>query len=65
MHIQCLNNYGVKGASQVPECYQMQSYFNECVHINKYFALLKKWNPEHFAESDYSRDRPNIEDLGF
>ena len=42
---QCLNNYGVQGSYQVPECQQMALYFNECLSINQYFATLKKWNP--------------------
>jgi hypothetical protein len=65
MHIQCVNNYGVHGAKLVPECVQMQTYFDDCVHVNKYFGTLKKWNPEHFAENQYSRDRPNLADIGY
>lgn len=42
---QCLNNYGVQGSYQVPECQQMALYLNECLSINQYFATLKKWNP--------------------
>lgn len=62
--VQCLNNYGVRGSQEVPECNQMAVYFNQCVSINKYFAAQKKMNPEHFAESDYSRDRHNLSDIG-
>ena len=61
---QCLNNYGVQGSYQVPECHQMALYLKECVEINKYFGTLKKWNPEHFAESEYSRTRHNLSDIG-
>ena len=62
--VQCLNNYGVNGAYQVPECFQMAKYFDECVTINKYFGTIKRWNPEHFAENEYSRERPNLKDIG-
>jgi hypothetical protein len=63
--VQCLNNYGVKGSIEVPECNQLLQYFNQCVEINKYFGLLKKWQPESFAENEYSRDKPNLQDIGF
>lgn len=63
--IQCLNNYGVKGAIEVPECNQLLQYFNQCVSLNQYFGLLKRWHPESFAESEYSRDKPNLQDIGF
>jgi hypothetical protein len=63
-YVQCLNNYGLLGANQVPECKQMAHYFNECVKVNKYFGLLKRINPEHFAENAYSRERPSLSDIG-
>ncbi len=31
---QCVNNYGLKGAESVPECYQVKSFFSECVRLN-------------------------------
>lgn len=43
----------------------MKSFFHDCVHINKFFGLMKKWQPENFAESKYSRDTPNLAELGF
>jgi hypothetical protein len=43
----------------------MVSYFKECVQLNKYFATLKKLLPESFAENQYSRDKPNLEDIGY
>lgn len=49
----------------MPECAQVAYYLKECVHINKYFGLLKRINPEHFAESDYSRERASLQDIGF
>ena len=63
-YTQCLNTYGVKGAQQVPECKQIYEFFTQCVKLNKYFGLLKLWNPESFAENEYSRDKPNLEDIG-
>ena len=62
--MQCLNNYGVQGSYEVPECYQMAQYFQECLKINKYFGLQKRWNPEHFAENEYSRERNSLSDIG-
>ena len=59
--MQCLNNYGVKGSQEVPECYQTNKFFIECVRLNKYFGVLKRWQPESFAESKYSRDVPNLQ----
>jgi hypothetical protein len=43
----------------------MAEYFSECVKINKYFGLLKRINPEHFAENAYSRERHSLSDIGF
>jgi len=54
----------VRGANEVPECKQLLYYFDACIKINKYFGTLKKWYPESFAESEYSRDRPNLQDIG-
>lgn len=42
---QCLNTYGAKGAVQVPECNQLLHHFQQCVELNKYFAVQKRWNP--------------------
>lgn len=63
--VQCINNYGVQGAYQVPECLQMSKFLTDCLSINKYFGLMKRWNPEHFAENEYSRERVNLSDIGF
>jgi len=43
---------------------QMDKFFKECLQVNKYFGMLKRINPEHFAESDYSRERPSLSDIG-
>lgn len=48
----------------MPECLQIAKYYDECLKINKYFGTLKRWNPEHFAENEYSRERHNLADIG-
>lgn len=63
--IQCYNNYGVYASKRIPECMQMEQYFQQCLAINEYFGTMKRLNPEHFAESQYSREQPNLKDIGF
>ena len=63
--IQCVNNYGLQGAYEVPECLQVAKFFEQCLKINKYFGAVKRLNPEHFAENEYSRERPSLSEIGF
>lgn len=43
----------------------MSKFLGDCLSINKYFGTMKRWNPEHFAENEYSRERVNLSDIGF
>lgn len=64
MAIHCFNQYGIFDAMTRPECLDPVNFFNMCLKVNSFFAAMKKYSPETFAASPYSRHRPHLEELG-
>ena len=63
MLIQCANNYGVMGALKNQECQELYQHFRTCLNTNQVLGHLKATEPEYFANSDYSRDKPHFSEL--
>jgi hypothetical protein len=64
MTIHCFNQYGIFEAMSRPECIDPVHFFHTCLKVNSFFAELKKYHPETFAASPYSRNKPHFDELG-
>ena len=63
MLVQCANNYGVMGLLQNQQCQELYQHFQTCINTNHLLGRLKATQPEYFANSDYSRDKPAFSEL--
>ena len=63
MVIQCANHYGATFFLKNAECRDIANFFNECVNVNHALGKMKRTNPEHYATSEYSREKPNFQEL--
>jgi len=63
MLIQCANNYGVIKSLQNQECAELFQHFKTCLNTNQVLGSLKATQPEYFASSEYSRDKPHFSEL--
>ena len=63
MIARCVNHYGAKYAVVNAECRDIANFFQQCVKRNHYFGRLKNINPEYFAVSEYSREKPSFQDI--
>lgn len=60
MMVQCANNYGFLNAIKNQECFELMQHFKSCLNTNQVLGLLKATQPEYYADSDYSRDKPQF-----
>ena len=63
MLTRCVNNYGPKFMQTNAECRDIANFFQNCVTRNEVFGQMKRMNPEHFAVSEYSRERPHFDEI--
>mmetsp|Transcript_73685 Transcript_73685/g.85595 ORF Transcript_73685/g.85595 Transcript_73685/m.85595 type:complete len:125 (-) Transcript_73685:143-517(-) len=55
MTILCRNQYGLFKDSQLKECMDAQYMFKQCIKLHTAVGVQKKYWPELFASSPYSR----------
>lgn len=63
MNSHCLNQYGIFHDSIRTECMDIRAYLKQCKRLNQSYATFRKYYPELFIESPYSRDNVTSYDL--